>query len=221
MPLGFFNEKACTPLDLEKAANDWPDLNFIVYHSGFRGFGILASGQGAKVVDPKTNDPQEIPWISDIYRILKRNPHIKNIYFELGSTFQQTSMRDPIMCMHMLGQMLQTAGADHILWGTDSIWGGSPQSQIQRLRRLKMKPELMEKYQYPDLTDEIKNQVFGLNAAKLFGIDPTAKRQAIKADKLTKLKEEYRQNPAPSNTQYGWVWLDDGKEPTVPVGQSG
>jgi predicted TIM-barrel fold metal-dependent hydrolase len=35
LPLGFFNEKACTPLDLEKAAKDWPDLNFIVYHSGF------------------------------------------------------------------------------------------------------------------------------------------------------------------------------------------
>ena len=40
----------------------------------------------------------------------------------------------------MLGQMIQVAGADHILWGTDSIWGGSPQSQIDRLRRLKMKP---------------------------------------------------------------------------------
>ena len=36
--------------------------------------------------------------------------------------------------MHMLGQMIQVAGADHILWGTDSIWNGSPQSQIERLR---------------------------------------------------------------------------------------
>ncbi len=38
LPLGAFNEKACTPLDVEKAAKDWPDLNFILYHSGFRGF---------------------------------------------------------------------------------------------------------------------------------------------------------------------------------------
>jgi hypothetical protein len=29
LPLGFFNEKACKPNDLEKAAKDWPDLNFI------------------------------------------------------------------------------------------------------------------------------------------------------------------------------------------------
>ncbi len=34
----------------------------------------------------------------------------------------------------------------------------------------------MEKYKYPELTDEIKNQILGLNAAKLFGIDPKAKR---------------------------------------------
>ncbi|MBI1913330.1 MAG: amidohydrolase family protein [Planctomycetes bacterium] len=218
LPLGAFNEKACTPLDLEKAAQDWPDLNFIVYHSGFRGFGGLGRGTGPKVVDKKTDDPQEIPWISDILRILKRNPKIKNIYFELGSTFQQTSARDPKMCLHMLGQMIQVAGADHIVWGTDSIWGGSPQSQIQRLRRLKMTEELRDKYKYPALTDKIKAQIFGLNAARLFGIDPKAKRKEIKADKLTQLREQYQQDPAPSNTQYGWVWVDDGRDPTVPIG---
>ena len=110
LPLGAFNEEACRPLDLEKAAKDWPDLNFIVYHSGFRGYGWLAKGTGIKVVDPKTNDPQEIPWISDILRILKRNPDIKNIYFELGSTFGILSMVAPRVCMHMLGQMVQVAG---------------------------------------------------------------------------------------------------------------
>lgn len=219
LPLGFFNEKACTPLDLEKAAKDWPDLNFIVYHSGYRGAGLIARGLGDPVTDPKSDDPQEIPWISDIVRILKKNPAIKNIYFELGSTFGQLSSSNPERCLHMLGQMMQTAGADHILWGTDSIWGGSPQSQIVRLRKLKMKPELMEKYKYADLTDAVKDQILGLNAAKLFGIDPKAKRQAIKTDKLSQLREEYRRDPSPSNTQYGWVWVDDdGKEPTVPVG---
>src|SRR5262249_35309662 len=152
----------------------------------------------------------------DIFRILKRNEKIKNIYFELGSTFQMTSSRDPKLCLHMLGQMIQTAGADHILWGTDSIWGGSPQSQIVRLRKLKMTPGLMEKDKHPELTDAIKDQTLGLNAAKLFGLDPKAKRAAIKADKLSQLRQEYRQHPEPSNTQYGWVWVDDGdgKEPT-------
>lgn len=218
LPLGFFNEKACKPLDLEKAAKDWPDLNFIVYHSGYRGAGLLAGGTGEKVVDPKTDDPQEINWISDILRILKKNPQIKNIYFELGSTFGQLSASQPATCLHMLGQMIQVAGADHILWGTDSIWGGSPQSQIVRMRKLKMTEQLMDKFKYPELTDVVKDQILGLNAAKLFGVDPKAKRQAIKADKLTQLREEYRKNPQPTNTQYGWVWQEDGNEPTVPVG---
>lgn len=218
LPLGAFNEKACTPFDLEKAAKDWPDLNFIVYHSGFRGFGWIGRGTGERVVDPKNKDPQELPWISDILRILQRNPQIRNIYFELGSTFAMTSSFAPDMCLHMLGQMIQSAGADHILWGTDSIWNGSPQSQIERMRRLTMKEELIEKYQYPQLTDEIKNQILGLNAAKLFGIDVQAELKKIKTDKLTQIREEFRRHPSPSNTQFGWVWIDDGQSPTVPVG---
>lgn len=219
LPLGAFNEEACRPIDLEKAAKDWPDLNFIVYHSGFRGYGWLASGTGIKVVDPKNTDPQEIPWISDILRILKRNPSIKNIYFELGSTFGILSAAAPRLCMHMLGQMVQVAGADHILWGTDSIWNGSPQSQIERLRRLKIADDLIAKHGYAQLTDGVKNQIFGLNAARILGIDPEVERKAIKTDKLSQLRGGRRYDPASrSNTQYGWIWVDDGGTPTTPVG---
>lgn len=217
LPLGAFNEKACTPHDLERAAKDWPDLNFIVYHSAFRGFGWLAAGHGEKVVDPKTDDRQEIAWTSDLLRILQRNPDIKNVYFELGGTFNMTSAYAPETCMHMLAQMIQVAGTDHVLWGTDSIWNGSPQSQIERLRRLTIKDELIEKYGYPELTNEIKRQIFGLNAAKLFGIDVAAQRQAVQADKLSQVRERYRERPEPSHTQYGWIWVADS-EPTVPVG---
>jgi predicted TIM-barrel fold metal-dependent hydrolase len=219
LPLGAFNEEACRPIDLEKAAKDWPDLNFVVYHSGFRGYGWLASGTGIKVVDPKSDDPQEIPWISDILRILKRNPEIKNIYFELGSTFGILSSAAPKLCMHMLGQMVQVAGPDHILWGTDSIWNGSPQSQIERLRRFKISDELIEKHGYVQLTPEIKNQIFGLSAARILGVDHAAEKKAIKTDKLSALRRERRYDPSSrSNTQYGWVWLEDGKVPTTPVG---
>jgi predicted TIM-barrel fold metal-dependent hydrolase len=217
LPLGFFNEKACMPHDVAKAAKDWPDLNFIIYHSAYRGMGPIARGTGDRVVDPNTNDPQYIPWTSDLIRVIREN-ELKNVYFELGSTFQMTSSANPIVALHMLGQMIQVAGSDHILWGTDSIWNGSPQSQIERMRRLKMPDELMKKYGYSQLTDQIKDQIFGGNAARLFGIDIQAKRQAIKADKLTQLRSEYRRDPSPSNTQYGWVWVDDGREPTVPVG---
>ena len=115
--------------------------------------------------------------------------------------------------------MIQVAGADHILWGTDSIWNGSPQSQIERLRRLKIADDLIEKHGYPQLTDEIKDQILGLNAARLFGIDPTAERKAIKTDKLSAVAGGAPLRPATrSNTQYGWVWVGDGRARRRPWG---
>jgi hypothetical protein len=145
---------------------------------------------------------------------------VKNIYFELGSTFGQTSAYAPEVCMHMLGQMLQLPdGEERILWGTDSIWGGSPQSQIVRMRRLRIKDELIEKYRYPQLTDAIKNKIFGLNAAKLFRVDPKVRLKAIQVDRLATMKREYEAAPRPSNTQYGWVWLPErGRRPAPPFG---
>ena len=178
------------------------------------GFG---AGTGDKVVDKATDDPQEIPWISDIFRILKKNPKIKNIYFELGSTFASAIGVESGKVLPHARADDADGGADHILWGTDSIWNGSPQSQIERLRRLKMPEKLMEKYKYADLTAEVKNGILGLNAAKVFAVDVKEARKAIKADKLTRLKEEYRKDPWPSNTQYGWIWTGEGQA-TVPVG---
>ena len=208
LPLGVFNEEHCHPKDVLKAARDWPGLNFIIYHSGFRGLRR----------DAKPKDPQEIPWISDLLRSLKGNAEVKNVYFELGSTFNQLSSFAPDECMHMLGQMIQVAGADHVLWGTDSIWGGSPQSQIERLRRLKIKDELIEKFGYAPLTPEVKNQILGLNAAKLFGVDVASKRREIEHDKFSQLRPEYLKDPRPSNTQYGWIWEDpEGRHPVLPI----
>lgn len=214
LPLGLFNEEHCKPRDLLKAARDWPKLNFIVYHSGFRGFQSLRRNEA------RGDDPQQIPWISDIIKICRENPEVKNVYFELGSTFGQTSAYAPEVCMHMLGQMLQVPnGEERILWGTDSIWGGSPQSQIVRLRRLKIKDELIEKYHYPQLTDAVKDKIFGLNAGRLFNVDVQAARKQIRADKVAALKQAYETKPQPSNTQYGWVWQRErGKGPSAPIG---
>ena len=94
LPLGAFNEKACTPLDLEKAAKDLPGSELhrlplrLPRRPAFLADGSRHRREGGG--QAKTDDPQEIPWISDILRILKKNPKIKNIYFELGSTLQQS-----------------------------------------------------------------------------------------------------------------------------------
>ncbi len=197
LPLGLFNEDNCHPQDVEKAAKDHPDLNYVIYHSGWH--------PGAKRKEGAAADPQYLPWCSDLMALVKRS-NLKNVYFELGSTWNGLSGARPEQAMHLFGQLLNMGMENNIIWGTDSIWGGSPQSQIERFRRFQISDEVANKYGYKKLTPEIKDKVFGLNAARLYKVDVKAKRSAIRSDKIAQLREEYKTNPQPSNTQYGWVW---------------
>ena len=56
-----------------------------------------------------------------------------NVYAELGSTWR-TVMGSPDEAAHVLGKLLVAFGPERILWGTDSIWYGSPQDQIAAFR---------------------------------------------------------------------------------------
>ena len=81
-------------------------------------------------------------------------------------------MRDPDQAAHLLGKLLKTFGEDRVLWGTDSIWYGSPQDQIQAFRAFRITEEFQERFGYPALTDETKARILGLNAAELYGVEP-------------------------------------------------
>ena len=119
--------------------------------------------------------------------------------------------------MHMLGQMVQVAGADHILWGTDSIWNGSPQSQIERMRRFKIADDLIEKHGYPQLTRRgQESDLRPERRAPCWASTTTAARKAIKADKLSELRRERRYDPAIAEQHpvrlglgRGWRCADD------------
>jgi len=113
----------------------------------------------------------------------------------------------PMLCAHVLGMIIDAFGDDHVLWGTDSIWWGSPQWQIEGMRRLEMPESLMKQFGYAPLTLEVKAKIFGLNAARVYGVDPQAKRNPIPGDYIDRLRKMYKESgtPAPSNTQYGWV----------------
>ena len=181
------------PRDLIKAAKDFPDLDFVAYHAGL--LSVSATSQSA-----------EVPWTSDFCRMKQKEPAIKNIYMELGSTFGQLATTNPTACAHLLGQVIATFGADHVLWGTDSIWYGTPQWQIEAFRRFEIPDALIEKHGYAPLTRPVKEQIFGLNAARLFGVDVNAKRNEIPSDYLTRIKMSYlEEGPAPSHRWYGWV----------------
>jgi hypothetical protein len=133
-------------------------------------------------------------------------PGIKNIYMELGSTFAQLVTTHPAVCAHLIGQIIGAFGVDHVLWGTDSIWYGTPQWQIEAFRRFQIPDELLDKYRYPSLTRRVKEQIFGLNAARVFGIDVSAKRHELPMDVLGKIRMSYlEEGPEPSHRAYGWT----------------
>lgn len=147
-----------------------------------------------------------VPWISDLCAMRKRNPKMTNVYMDLGTTFGMTVITQPLLCAYMLGLMIDAFGEDHVLWGTDSIWWGSPQWQIEAFRRLQMPDDLQKRFGFKPLTDTVKEKIFGLNSASVCGIDVKAKMKAIPSDYVTKLQAKYRAaGVEPSNTQYGWI----------------
>ena len=206
LPLPFPGDPTLwSPMDVPRAAVDFPDLNFLIYHSGFR---------GVEDVLPAARDSfrknSYVPYTSDICAWKKKNPQVKNIYMEMGSTFAMMVSSSPMLAAHVMGMIIDAFGADHVLWGTDSIWWGSPQWQIEAFRRLEMPEDLTKRFGWKPLTNEVKRQIFGLNAARVYGVDPQAKRNPLPGDYLEKLRKMYKQSglSAPSNTQYGWVRAD-------------
>jgi predicted TIM-barrel fold metal-dependent hydrolase len=195
------------PKDVEKAALRNPDFNFVVYHSAIKHGSNEPNWLESNQYDPKTGD---FLWHSVLMDIKKRNPKMNNVYCEIGSFFNILAVTDPIMAMHGLGKNIKYYGSDHVIWGTDCLWWGSPQWGIDALKRFQISDEMCEKFGYTKITKEDKAKIFGLNAAKLYKVDVKAKRNPLKTDMLDKLKIAYQDNGGQrSNGAMGWVRAND------------
>ena len=178
-----------SPAEMGRAATANPDLTFLVYHSGFQpGVKEGAYDPAGRGVDRliKAHRDSGLP----------RNGG--NLYAELGSTWRYFMGR-PDEAAHVIGKLLATFGEERIIWGTDSIWYGSPQDQIQAFRAFTISEEYQERYGYPPLDAAAKRKIFGLNAARVYGLDVPA----IRAAGLGESRLAYRANPNPSFATYG------------------
>ncbi|MGE3835903.1 MAG: amidohydrolase family protein [Acidimicrobiia bacterium] len=158
------NDPFASPVDLGPAAARHPDVAFVAYHAGYEGgaegpWTEATRGVGANRLVSTARDAGLAPG--------------SNLYAELGSTWRSV-MGDPTSAAHLLGKLLLGLGEDNVLWGTDSIWYGSPQDQLTAFRAFEIAPELQERFGYPALTAERKAKILGGNAARLYGIDPAA-----------------------------------------------
>ncbi len=168
------------PSDIPPAARDWPQLNFLIYHSCIRpGFWVLNAlldvqsgrtlGPGLEGWDGGPPVP-DILWTSRFLITSSRFANINNVYSELGTTFASSVITFPTVCAHILGMGLRFFGEDRIVFGSDSVWYGAPQWQIEALWRFQIPERLRRQYNYPELTERAKRKIFGLNNARLYGI---------------------------------------------------
>ena len=180
--------------DIGVVAKDYPDMNFLIYHSGF-----VAGNRERAFAEGAGNDG-----IDTLIQSLLDNevPLNSNVYAELGSTWRFL-MRDPDNAAHALGKLFKYVGEDNVLWGTDSIWYGSPQDQIQAFRTFQISEEFQERYGYPAITPELRRKVFGLNAALPYGIDQDEIQRLTAADMLSTEKLAYQADPQPSFLTHG------------------
>jgi hypothetical protein len=156
------SEESVRTLDIPKAVADWPELRFCAYHSGYFETGAHPEGKDG---------------ITEFIAVLEGMPkkHRRRVYAEIGSSFAINVLSDsrdpgPMRAAHFIGQLLKTLGPKNILWGTDSIWWGSPQWLIDAFKVLQIPSELQENFGYPALTEKARKQIFGLNAARLYGV---------------------------------------------------
>ena len=188
--------------DVAKAAKDFPQLNFVIYHSGFR-----YTGGAWNVGWEQFEKTGRIDWVTDLAEIPAKYG-VKNVYGDVGQLFAQSTVAEPRLCAAMLGQLVKGLGADHVVWGSDAIWTGAPQWQIEALRRLEIPAEMQQKHGFAPLgaaDGPVKKAIFGENSARLYNFT-AAQRAALEGDVVAVAKTNYEQfGEGRTNLRYGYM----------------
>jgi hypothetical protein len=219
LPLVNFDMAHNQPDDIVAVSRMFPDMQFVVFHGAWNKDHV----EGA--YDPNaTIGIDTFLHALDVHNV----PPNDNVWVDLGTVWREVLKR-PNEAAHVLGKLLSRVGEDRVLWGTDAVWYGSPQPQLMAFRAFQISNEFQDQFHYPALTDERKRKVLGLNAAKLFRIDPTATRCALESDPLAQAKPAaaamrregaipaaYKPN-APTTRREMLTWLRHGPIPWTPA----
>ncbi|MGY9055997.1 MAG: amidohydrolase family protein, partial [Alphaproteobacteria bacterium] len=189
--------------DLGKAAKDWPQLTFIMYHAALQPF----LEDPARVL-AEFESTGYIAWASDLAAIPQKFG-VSNVYAEVGTAFANSAVSNPRFAAALIGTLVKGMGVDHVLWGTDSVWYGSPQWQIEAMRRLEIPADMQEKHGFAPLggaDSHTKNSIFGHNSARLYSLEQRVDARPFDGDTFAAIKREYQANGGlRSNKAYGYV----------------
>jgi predicted TIM-barrel fold metal-dependent hydrolase len=186
--------------DVGKAAKAFPQLNFIIYHSAYRHIG----GSPADALK-EWEETGRISWVSDLADIPEKFG-VSNVYGDLGQLFAFSSVVQPRLAAALMGTLLKGLGPERIIWGTDAVWTGSPQWQIEGLRRLEIPEDMQKKYGFKPMGPAdglVKQAIFSGNATRLYNYE---KHADLAKDRFAEIKADYlRDGGARSNLRYGYV----------------
>jgi predicted TIM-barrel fold metal-dependent hydrolase len=192
-----------TVWDVGKAAKDWPQINFVIYHSALR---MFLESPAATVAEFEQTG--RIKWATELAEIPAKFG-VSNVYGEIGTSFAACAVANPNLAAALLGTLVRGLGADRVLWGTDSVWYGSPQWQIEAMRRLEIPEAMRKKHGFAPLGAAdglVKTAIFSANAARLYGIETRSALGTITNDRIAAIRAEYVANGGTrSNTRYGYV----------------
>jgi predicted TIM-barrel fold metal-dependent hydrolase len=188
--------------DVGKAAKDWPQLNFIIYHSGYR----HAGGGDPAEAWAQVEKTGRCEWVTDLSEIPAKYV-VTNVYGDLGQLFAFSTVAQPRLAAYLMGTLVKGLGADHVVWGTDAVWTGSPQWQIEGLRRLEIPEDMQKQFGFKPLgpaDGPVKTAIFSRNNMRLYNYEAPATWSKI--DQFAALKDDYlRSGPNRSNLRYGYV----------------
>jgi predicted TIM-barrel fold metal-dependent hydrolase len=183
LKLANFLPEFLDPKDVAPAAVAYPQIHFIIYHSAVE----LGNLEGP--YDP-AKPTAELRGLDRLIRgVEEHGLKDKNVYAEMGSAWF-LHMSNPVAAQHYVGKVLKYLGEDHLVWGSECVWFNSPKPQIEAFTTFEISAEFQTTYGYPALTHELKAKIFGLSAAKLYGIDPTATRHAVDVSKIAMLSRD-------------------------------
>ena len=196
--------KHATVWDLGKAAKDWPQLTFVIYHSALRPFIELPDQSLAQF-----ESTGRIDWVTDLAEIPAKHG-VQNVYAELGTCFANTAVTHPRLAAALLGTLIKGLGVEKVLWGTDSVWWGSPQWQIEALRRLEIPEDMQRKHGFTPLgaaDGPVKTAIFAGNALRMYKLDPATVQGEIRNDQIAEMRRAFLAAGAAarSNLRYGYV----------------
>ncbi|MCX6006946.1 MAG: amidohydrolase family protein [Chloroflexi bacterium] len=136
--------KYALPIQLDDVARDFPGLKIVAFHMGY-------------------------PYCDDLNMVAMGHPNV----YPCLSLLIPWAKSQPRKFARIIGEALRWVGPDRIIWGTDYAGFSSQMGfAVKGLNEFQIPEDMQRGYGYPAITDEMRRKIFGLNLARLMGIEP-------------------------------------------------